>query len=60
MKIYDPKTKKKVTIFKEYKISNNVNSCPECKRVFKELDLKWLNVNGKIRCPKCNAKLIRE
>ncbi len=60
MKVFDSKTKRKVTVFKEYKVSNNATSCPECGRVFKELDLKWFNVNGKMRCPKCNAKLIKE
>lgn len=58
MQIYDAKLKRKVTVFKDYKIGE-ANSCPECHRPFKEGDIKFLELNEFLRCPKCNARLTR-
>lgn len=58
MKIYDPKTKRMTTVFKEYVIGET-NSCPECHRIFKPENIKFLEINGFLRCPKCNARLKR-
>jgi len=56
MKIYDPKTKRNVVVFKEYEL-NGAMACPECKRSFKDYDIKNLEERGKISCVKCGAKL---
>lgn len=49
---------KKQTYFNEYSLGES-NACPECGRPLKENNLKYLEQNGKIRCPKCNSKLKR-
>ena len=59
MKKVTQKNGKKETFFNEYVIGE-ANACPECKRIFKPYDLKFLNENGKLRCPKCNSKLKRQ
>lgn len=58
MKIYDAKTGKATVVFKEYNL-NGATACPECHRTFKEYDIKFLEENGKMRCSKCGAKLIK-
>ena len=55
MQVFDAKLKRKVTVFKDYKIGEG-HSCPECNRPFKEGDIKFLEF---LRCPKCNARLTR-
>jgi predicted nucleic acid-binding Zn ribbon protein len=56
MKIYDEKTKRCHVVFKEYEL-NGATACPECRRPFKDYDIKRLEENGYTRCPKCGAKL---
>lgn len=58
MKIYDPKTGKATTVFKEYKL-DGAQACPECGRSFKEYDVKRLAENGRMSCSKCGAKLVK-
>lgn len=58
MKIFDDKTKTTRVVFKEYKLGDS-NTCPECNRAFKDHDIKYLEINGSIRCSKCGAKLSR-
>ena len=57
-KIVDVKTGRKVTVFQEYKLEG-AQICPECGRPFKDFDIKNLNENGKIKCVKCGAKLVK-
>lgn len=58
MKIFDPKTKRTIVVFKEYNL-NGAKTCPECGRPFKEFDEKRLEENGRISCVKCGAKLVK-
>lgn len=57
-KIVDIKTGRKAVVFNEYKLDGK-ETCPECGRPFKEYDFKKLEENGKIKCIKCGAKLIK-
>lgn len=52
------KNGQRTTVFNSYEIGN-ANSCPECSRTFKPENVKFLEVNGFLRCPKCNARLTR-
>lgn len=56
-RIVDPKTGRKETVFNKYNIGNE-RSCPECKRPFKEHDIKYFEENKRIRCSKCGAILL--
>lgn len=58
MKYFDEKLKRNVVIFNEYKL-DGAQACPECKRPFKPYDVKYLEENGRMRCSKCGAKLIK-
>ena len=60
MKVFDPKTKRNIVVFKEYELDENVQACPECHRSFKEYDIKRLAENGRMSCSKCGAKLKRK
>lgn len=60
MKVFDPKTKRNIVVFKEYELDENVQACPECHRSFKEYDIKRLAENGMMSCVKCGAKLKRK
>ena len=52
------KNGKKETYFNKYTIGDS-NVCPECKRPFKEYDIKNIAERGTISCVKCGAKLTR-
>ena len=58
MKKVTGKNGQKTTVFNKYEIGTS-NSCPECRRVFKPNNTKFLEENGFLRCPKCNARLTR-
>ena len=58
MKIFDDKLKRNIVKFNEYELKG-ATTCPECHRSFKDYDIKNLEERGKIRCPKCGAKLIK-
>lgn len=58
MKVYNEKTKRTTVVFNEYKIGEST-FCPECGRPFKEYDFYKFNMNGKISCSKCGAKLVK-
>ena len=58
MKKVTGKNGQKTTVFNKYEIGT-ANSCPECKRTFKPNNIKFLEENGFLRCPKCNARLTR-
>lgn len=58
MKKVTGKNGQKTTVFNNYQIGAT-NSCPECHRVFKPNNVKFLEENGFLRCPKCNARLTR-
>ena len=57
-KIVDIKTGRKVVVFNEYKL-NGSQVCPECGRPFKDYDVKRLEANGRTRCTKCGARLVK-
>ena len=52
MQVYDARTKKNITVFKEYELKGST-ACPECGRSFKDYDVKRLNENGTLTCSKC-------
>ena len=58
-KIVNPKNGEKATYFETYIIGDS-NSCPYCKRIFKDYDLKALEERGTINCVKCGNKLKRQ
>ena len=60
MKVFDPKTKRNIVVFKEYELDENAQACPECHRSFKEYDIKRLAENSRMSCSKCGAKLKRK
>ena len=60
MKVFDPKTKRNIVVFKEYELDAEIQACPECHRSFKEYDIKRLAENGRMSCVKCGAKLKRK
>ena len=53
------KNGKKLTVFNKY-IIGELNSCPECGRPFKPIDIQDINNRETISCPKCGAKLSRK
>lgn len=55
-KVVDLKTGRKIVVFNKYKL-NGSQTCPECKREFKDRDIQALNDRGAISCPKCGARL---
>ena len=57
-KVVDPKTGRKITVFNKYEL-NGALYCPECKRQFKENDIKFLNENNSMRCKKCGSILVK-
>ena len=56
MKIFDTKLQRNIVKFNEYELKG-ATACPECRRSFKDYDIKNLEERGKISCPKCGAKL---
>ena len=56
-RVVDSKGRKE-TVFLTYNIGENGTSCPQCRRPFKEHDIKWFTENKRLRCPKCNSILL--
>lgn len=57
-RVVNEKTNAKTVIFNKYEIGNSC-SCPECKRILSEYDLKLLESMGKRSCVKCGAILVK-
>ena len=53
------KNGRKETYFKKFVIGEE-NYCPECKRPFKDYDMKNIEERGTISCVKCGSKLSRK
>ena len=58
MKKVVAKNGKKTVVFNKYTIGDT-NSCPECNRSFKPIDIENIDKRGTISCSKCGSKLSR-
>lgn len=58
-KVINPKNGEKATYYETYTIGD-LNVCPQCKRTFKEYDIKALEERKEISCVKCGSKLKRQ